>query len=179
MTDFVCVGMQSGWGENMDNLLIVGAGQYGMVVRDIAQAMGTFGKIDFLDDTNPIAIGRISDLVQFHPAYSVAAVAIGRPELRLTLLERAAAAGFRCGALIHPMSVVSPAAEIADGCVVEPMAVVNAYAVLERGCIISSGAVVNHNCRLAQGVHCDCLSAVMQAASVPALTKIQAGTVFR
>ncbi|MBR1677729.1 MAG: acetyltransferase, partial [Clostridia bacterium] len=33
------------------NLLILGAGQYGTVVKEIAKSMECFEKIDFLDDT--------------------------------------------------------------------------------------------------------------------------------
>ncbi len=32
------------------NLLIIGAGEYGQITYEIAEAMGVFKKIDFLDD---------------------------------------------------------------------------------------------------------------------------------
>ena len=34
----------------MKNLLIIGAGQYGMVAKEIAESMKCFEKIDFVDD---------------------------------------------------------------------------------------------------------------------------------
>lgn len=36
------------------DLLILGAGQYGMVAKEIAEAMNCFQKIDFLDDVNQL-----------------------------------------------------------------------------------------------------------------------------
>ncbi|MBQ8620488.1 MAG: hypothetical protein IJ418_23680 [Clostridia bacterium] len=39
-------------------IAIIGAGQYGFVVKETAQAMGCFDRIDFLDDTSPSAIDK-------------------------------------------------------------------------------------------------------------------------
>lgn len=38
------------------NLLILGAGQYGYVAKEVAESMGHFEKITFLDDNNERAI---------------------------------------------------------------------------------------------------------------------------
>ena len=50
------------------NLLILGAGVYGRVAKEIAESMGVFGKIAFIDDNakttpngSPV-IGRFSDV---------------------------------------------------------------------------------------------------------------------
>lgn len=42
-------------------LLILGAGQYGMVAKEVAESMNCFDKIDFLDDKNPIAVGKLCE----------------------------------------------------------------------------------------------------------------------
>ncbi|MDP4117851.1 MAG: hypothetical protein Q8873_01510 [Bacillota bacterium] len=39
-----------------ENLLILGAGQYGMVAKEISESMEYFYKIDFLDDNNEFEI---------------------------------------------------------------------------------------------------------------------------
>ena len=46
----------------MQNLLILGAGQYGMVAKEIAESMRKYDHIDFLDDNNPIAVGKLGGL---------------------------------------------------------------------------------------------------------------------
>ncbi len=46
----------------MNRLLILGAGQYGFVAREVAEAMGCFTSIDFLDDHSDIAIGKLDDV---------------------------------------------------------------------------------------------------------------------
>ena len=54
------------------NLLILGAGQYGLVAREIALSMRCFEKIDFLDDKSELAIGRLEDYEKYTAGYSCA-----------------------------------------------------------------------------------------------------------
>ena len=53
----------------MKNLLIIGAGQYGMLTKELAESLNFYDKIDFLDDNNPIAIGKINDYDKFFNAF--------------------------------------------------------------------------------------------------------------
>ena len=74
------------------NLLILGAGQYGTVVKEIAISMGCFEKIGFLDDSFNAdssenkycekAIGRLEEYENYSIEYSYAIVAIGNAEIR-------------------------------------------------------------------------------------------------
>ena len=55
------------------NLLIIGAGSLGAIAKEIAEEiaeeMGTFQKIDFLDDDSDLAIGKFSDIERFAGEY--------------------------------------------------------------------------------------------------------------
>ncbi len=42
----------------MSTLVILGAGQYGLVAKEIAESLGVYDKILFLDDNNPKAEGK-------------------------------------------------------------------------------------------------------------------------
>lgn len=159
------------------NLLILGAGQYGRVVYEIAQAMACFTRIAFLDDNSADAIGKMADHSRFTADYTDAIVAIGNPDLRLQLLDELGQY-YHLPALIHPQSTVMPSAVVDEGCVVEPQAVVHSHAVVGRGCLISAGAVINHNAVLGDGCHIDCLAAVPARSLVPDKTKVAIGTVF-
>ena len=64
------------------NLLILCAGQYGQVAKEVAESMGCFEKIAFLDDNNENAIGKLADYEKFVTDYSSAFVAIGNADLR-------------------------------------------------------------------------------------------------
>lgn len=158
-------------------LLILGAGQYGRVVYEIAQAMACFTRIDFLDDNSTDAIGKTADHPRFAADYTDAVVAIGNPDLRLPLLD-ALEQHYHLPALIHPQATVMPSAAVHEGCVIEPQAVIHSHAVVGRGCLIGAGAVVNHNAVLGDGCHIDCLAAVAARSRVPDKTKLAIGTVF-
>ena len=99
----------------MDNLLILGAGQYGMLVKEIAESLNCFDRIDFLDDNSEIAIGHINELAQFVTGHKKAAVAIGNAEIRLELLDMLEKAGYEITCLIHPKAYVAPTAVIGKG----------------------------------------------------------------
>lgn len=160
------------------NLLILGAGQYGQVVREIAEAMGCFNKIDYLDDNNPAALGRLGDYERFYPEYGCAFVAMGNPKLRMQWLDKLELVGFELPVLIHPKAYVSPSAKLKKGTIVEPMAVVNTEAVVERGGLLCAGCVVNHNAYIMPVCQIDCNAVVASNAVVPEGTKVPSGTVY-
>ena len=140
------------------NLLILGAGGHGEVVRDIAAAMGVFRKIAFLDDMpeHPLAMGPCRDLENYVEEYPIAIASVGERETRMRWLDELAQAGFVLPVLIHPSAVVSPNAVLEYGTVVEAKAIVGPGAEIGKGCIIAGGATVDRNVRLPDGTHVDC-----------------------
>ncbi len=169
------------------NLLILGAGQYGTVAKEIARSMDCFDKIDFLDDRHGTAdpnyrensIGRIDEYEKFSDEYGCAVVAIGAPELHCDLTEKLKEASFLLPRLVSPKAYVSPSAQLEEGCIVEPFAVVNSNAFIGAGSILSAGAVVNHNSVVMEYCHIDCNATVAGQTIVPAGTKVCSGEVFR
>lgn len=160
------------------NLLILGAGQYGRVARETAEAMGCFERIAFLDDNSLLAIGKLSDYECFAQSYGSAFVAMGNPQLRMQWLNKLEQTGYELPVLIHPKAFVSPSAVIGLGSIVEPMAVVNSEAVIEKGGLICAGCVVNHNAHIMPVCQIDCNAVVASNGLVPEGTKVMSGTVF-
>ncbi len=167
------------------NLLIVGAGIYGLVAKEIAESMGCFEKIAFIDDCskqtpNGIAVlGTSEDLSALSGEYGSIVVAIGNPAVRLGLLQRIEKeTQLQIVTLISPRACVSPSAKLMKGSIVEPMAVIHAEAVISEGCLISAGAVVNHAAVCSEGVHVDCNATVAGMVTVPAGMKIKSGEVY-
>lgn len=154
------------------NLLILGAGQYGAVTKELATQTGLFSKIDFLDDNSDKAIGRIDELGNFLSKYTNAIVAVGNSDFRLDTLSKLKECGYSIPSLISPLSYVSPSAIIGEGCIIEPFAVIQTGALVKRGCIISSGAVVNHNAVIEEGCHIDVNAIVKANARVESRTKV-------
>ena len=151
----------------MKSLLILGAGVYGRLVKEIAELQG-YDKIDFLDDDNLGAVGKMADLTELQDLYDGAVVAIGNPEIRGKYLKCL----HHPITLIHPTAVVSKSAKIGKGVVLEALTVVNSEAVVGDGCLICASAVVNHNAVVGNCCQINCNAVVASYAEVPTNTKI-------
>ncbi len=161
-----------------NNLLILGGGQYGQVAKEVAESMGCFERIAFLDDDNELAIGKMDAYEKFITEYSYAFVAIGNVDLRLSYIEKLEAACYRIAILVSPKAYVSPSAQLMKGTIVEPMAVVNANSSICIGVYVCAGAIVNHNSFVGDGCQLDCGSVVGSDVILLAKTKLQYNEVF-
>ena len=155
-------------------LLIIGAGGYGRLVKEIAEMTG-FSKVDFLDDNSPLAVGKVDELERIEEEYDGSIVAIGNPEIKEKIYRRLK----KPTTIIHLTAVVSKTAIIGTGCVVEANAVINCEAVVKDGSFICAGAVVNHNSVVGEFSQIDCNSVVAMGAEVPKGHKVESCTVFR
>ena len=157
------------------NLLILGAGQYGQMAAEIAQEMGVFDRIAFLDDAPGANVeGSMADLPKFAVDYRYGFVAIGNPALRRKLTEQLLQNNMTPATLVHPTAYVSPSAKLEQGCCIEPNATVQTGATLKTATFIASGAVVRHNAVVGEYCHVDCNAVVNSTANVPAGTHILA-----
>lgn len=168
-----------------EKLLIVGAGMYGLIAKEIAESMGCFDQIDFVDDQatetpNGIpVIGTSKELASLSCQYQNAIVAIGNPTIRLSMIQRIEEETLmRVATLISPQAYVSPSSQIGSGSIIEPMAVIHTGCVLGIGCLVSAGGVVNHASLCGDGVHVDCNATVAGYSRVPNGTKVASGTVY-
>ncbi len=126
------------------SLLILGAGQYGQVTREVALAQGGFARIDFLDDYNSTAIGKLADFDKF--GHDCAVVALGNPHEREFWVERIQQSNtLTMPSLIHPKAVVMPSAHIGSGSIIEAGAVICSNSRIGTACIIQANAVIGHD----------------------------------
>lgn len=157
----------------MERLLILGAGQYGFVAREIAEAMGCFDKIEFLDDHSEIAIGELRDIENIE--YDAAFVAIGNPEIRSQYLNRIE----NVVTLIHPTAFVSPAACIGEGCIFEAGVVISSDVRIGNGTIVMANAVIGHNATVGDCCQLKYNCTIPENCVVPDKTKVNCNVVFR
>ena len=154
----------------MKKLLILGAGQYGALAKEIAESTDEYADIAFLDDHNPTAIGKMNDYGRFKNEYDAAIVAIGNAALRLELIDKLEACGFEISVLKHPSAYTAPSAIIGPGTFLEPMTVVHTDVIIGKGCIISAGTIVNHNSRIGSGCHLNCGTIVASNSEIQSQT---------
>lgn len=163
----------------MKSLLIIGAGEFGIMVQETAIQLG-YDKIAFLDDasTNKNVIGKCCDYKAFLEEWPAAVAGLGDNGQRSYWTEKLLEAGYDVPSIIHPSAVVSPSAEIKAGSFIMQNAVVNTHTVVEEGVLINSGAVVDHDCRIGRGAHIGLGSVVKANCIIDEKRKIEAGEVI-
>lgn len=160
------------------NLLILGAGEFGEVVREIAEEIGEYSKIEFLDDLAICALGKLDEYARFTDEFSDAIVAIDDPFLRMKYTEKIHECGYYVPIMVHPTAFVSRSAKIGMGTVIEPLAVVNTASKVGVACILAPSATVNHHATVCDAVHLGANSTVLSNTMVPAGTKTISGQVY-
>lgn len=155
-----------------NNLLIVGAEELGYSAKEIAKASGLFAKIDFLDDNNDSAVGKLKDYENLSVDYSYAYPAFNDPEERINWIQKLEESCYKIPILVHPQAYISPSAQLRKGTIVEPMAIVKGNSSVGIGCIISAGAVIENNSFISDVCCIGSNSVVAHNTLVPAGTKI-------
>lgn len=168
-------------GPKRMNLLILGAGSQGPVVKEIAEAIGIFDEIAFLDDNpeNNLAIGPLSDIKKRVDHYPMAIASFGDSFLRRKYMDALEALGYIVPTLIHPSATISPSATINRSVVIEARSIVSAAALLERGALISSASVIEVGAKVGQFSHVGSSVTVEKSAEVADYERVPSGTVVR
>lgn len=153
-------------------LLILGAGGYGKTVADVAQQLGCFEWIGFLDDgrAGTDILGKCGEYGAFCDEDTAVYPAFGNNAIRMDWMRRLMAAGVKIPTLVHPAAYVSPRATLGVGTVVLPKAVVNTGVQVGCGCIVNIGALIDHDTVVEDGVH------LAPGAIVKAENRIAAGS---
>lgn len=163
----------------MKKLLILGAGEFGEMIRETADLLG-YDEIVFLDDSSKdnAVIGKCCDYKRFLQQYDTAVAALGNNNMRLYWTEQLQEAGYQVPAIIHPSAVVSKSARIGSGTFVMQNAVINTNTVIEHGVLINSGAVVDHDSYIGAGAHIGLNSVVKANCNIAIRQKVEAGEVI-
>ena len=148
----------------MKDLLIIGAGGHGRVIADIAQKLGRYGSIAFLDDGEAqesmrlAIVGKIADMEKYVATHDIF-VAIGDSNTRKEIMEGLFTMGASIPTLIHPSAVLGACVELGVGTAVMAGAVIGPCSKLGMGVILNTCSSVDHDCsigdysHIAVGVH--------------------------
>ncbi len=137
----------------------MGANGHGKVVFDVAQRIGVYENIYFLDDDsklvreNKLVIGS-SGLAFEHKEECDAIIAIGNPIHRRCIQDNYEQSGINIVTLIHPESVVSEkVVQIGSGSVIMAGAVIQAETEIGKGVIINTSSSIDHECKIGNYAH--------------------------
>ncbi|MBE5737099.1 MAG: acetyltransferase [Clostridiales bacterium] len=142
----------------MKDLVIIGAGGHGRVVADIAQKLGVYANIFFLDDGDiketmglPV-VGKTFDAEKFIDKADLF-VAIGNNQVRRDFNERLLKLGADIPTLIHPSANIGACVEIGLGSAVMAGTVVNPCSKLGKGVILNTCSSIDHDCVVGDYCH--------------------------
>ena len=142
----------------MKDLIIIGAGGHGRVVADIAQKLGLYEKIAFLDDGDvkesmglPV-LGKMSEMDDYVTTADLF-VAIGNSQVRETVIDRLLTMGAHIPTLIHPSAVIGACVEMGVGTSVMAGAVINPCVKLGQGVIVNTCSSIDHDCTIGDYCH--------------------------
>lgn len=135
-------------------LAIVGASGHGAVVAEAAELQGW--SIIFFDDAYPVKtknyhwqiLGNMDDLISQQDKFPNVFIAIGNNATRERVYYKLKRNHFSFPVIIHPASIVSNYAQIAEASIILAGAVVNPFSKIDIGCIINTSATVDHDCHL-------------------------------
>ena len=168
-------------GPRRMNLLILGAGSQGPVVKEIAEAIGVFDEIAFLDDDpdNPLAIGPLSDCSHLQHRFPMAIASFGDSQLRRHYTDLLESLGYVVPTLKHPSATISPSAVIDRSAVIEARCIISANTTIGRGAILSSAAVIEAGAKVGEFAHVGASATVAKNEKVASGLRIPAGSIVR
>lgn len=157
-------------------LLIVASKRYGDYVKEIAESMGCFEEISFVDNDREGAIGKLEQVETFYPEYNCAIAACDDGTERLEWNKKLETL-YNIPVLFHMDSTISPSANLMSGCIVEPRTVVGCGNTIGQATVIGANTVVEpysfigDSCTLKSGT-------IVKSTSVLEMgTKTEQGTV--
>ena len=160
-----------------NKLIIVASKRYGDYIKEIAESMGCFEKISFVDNDRQDAIGRLDELLSFYPEYNCAIAACDDGEERLMWNKRLEEL-FNVPVLFHKDSTISPSSSLLPGSIVEPHAVIGCQTTIGSSVVVGAGSIVEPYCFIGEGSTLRSGTIVKSTSIVNRNTVIKQGTVL-
>ena len=162
----------------MENkLLIVASKRYGDYVKEIAESMGCFEKISFVDNDRQDALGRLDELSSFYPEYNCAIAACDDGEERL-MWNKKLEEIFNIPVLFHKDSTISPSSSLLPGSIVEPRAVIECQTTIGSSTVVGARTVIEPYCFIGEGSTLKSGTIVKSTSIVEKNTVTEQGTVL-
>lgn len=149
----------------MEKIILIGGGGHAKVLIDLIRTSGQFEIAGILDPLLEIksaflgipVIGSDDMLEElFSTGIRNACIAVGSirdNSKRKTLYEQVKKIGFVAPHLIHPKTIVSRKAQIADAVQIMAGAIIQAESIIGENTIVNTGSIIEHDCKIGKHVH--------------------------
>ena len=143
-------------------LLIVASKRYGDYVKEIAESMGCFEEISFVDNDR-----------EYNCAIAACDDGVERLEWNKKLETL-----YNIPVLFHMDSTISPSANLMPGCIVEPRAVVGCGSTIGQAAVIGANSVIEPYCLVGDGCTLKSGTIVKSTSALNIGTETEQGTVL-
>lgn len=163
------------------NLLILGTGSFGKMVKETAIAVQSFTQVRLLTDyeKEDKTLECLEKYEQYAVNFHSMFPAIEDNKLRMQWIEKLEESAILVPRLIHPTAYISPYACVQSASLIGPRAVLHTDAYVEKGCVIGANAVIDHNVFIGYGCTIGAGATVEAGSVVKAMTSIKSGNSFR
>ena len=134
-------------------LLILGAGGFGQSIAEVAELLGKWESINFVDDRWPkqqqigcyTIISNIQSLKNLNNHNFEAIIAVGNSQIRKKWQQLLLDLSIPMTTIIHPQAVIAPSAKIGQGVSIMAGCVIGANTIIQEGVILNIGTLLDHD----------------------------------
>src|SRR5690606_4261177 len=167
-------------------LLILGAGGFGQSIAEVAERLGKWKNISFVDDGWPeqqhaghyTIITNIQSLEIINVDNFEAIIAVGNNQIRQKWQQLLLDLSIPITTIIHPQTVIAPSAKIGQGVSIMAGCVIGTNTIIQDGAILNMGTLLDHDVVVEQFVH---LSIGVKVASnniIPTFSFLEVGSII-
>jgi sugar O-acyltransferase (sialic acid O-acetyltransferase NeuD family) len=146
------------------DLIIVGAGGHALSCIDVIEQQSKFsiaGLVGLENEIGSIVNGykviatdsELPELAKIYPSALISVGQIKNVDVRITLFQKCAQAGFSMATVISPNAYVSPCAQIGEGSIIMHGVIINSSAKIGNNCIINSRSLIEHGSIVGDNTH--------------------------
>ena len=167
----------------MKRLAIIGGGDLGLQLANLARTTGIYSVCGFFDDTRnrgdvivgAEVLGELADIPSSFAqgGFDCLVVAIGYKHIALRDAIHAEHAGsIPFATLIHPSAIVDPTCQIGQGAVIYPGCVLDMEAMIGANTVVNAGCVIAHHSNIGSGCF------ISPAVSIAGFVSVEPGCVL-
>lgn len=167
-------------------LLILGAGGFGQSIAELAELLGKWKSISFVDDrwSEQQQAGRYTIIANIQSLETIdvnnfeAIIAVGNNQIRQKWQQLLLDLSIPLTTIIHPQTVIAPSAKIGQGVSIMTGCVIGTNTIIQDGAILNMGTLLDHDVVVEQFVH---LSIGVKVASnniIPTFSFLEVGSII-
>lgn len=134
-------------------LLILGAGGFGQSIAEVAELLGKWKSISFVDDRWPeqqqagryTIIANIQSLEAINLHSFEAIIAVGNNQIRQKWQQLLLDLSIPITTIIHPQTVIAPSVKIGQGVSIMAGCVIGTNTIIQDGVLLNIGTLLDHD----------------------------------